>query len=145
MQEKHLYEYAVIRVLPRVDREEFINVGVILSCPDRQFLGMLVGASPNVYRGLYPIMVGLNSIPKVAMLASPQDAPTLSGTLAAADPGSHFIYLRDVRSDAVWSPTFHPTRREAERYTATFLPDAPLAAVPSERPLEVDVDPQSFL
>ena len=30
MQEKYLYEYAVIRVLPRVEREEFINVGIIL-------------------------------------------------------------------------------------------------------------------
>ena len=38
MQEKHLYEYAVIRVLPRVDREEFINVGVILYCAPKNFL-----------------------------------------------------------------------------------------------------------
>ena len=38
MQEKHLYEYAVIRVLPRVDREEFINVGVILYCAPKDFL-----------------------------------------------------------------------------------------------------------
>ena len=38
MQEKHLYDYAVIRVLPRVDREEFINVGVILYCPSLNFL-----------------------------------------------------------------------------------------------------------
>ena len=30
MQEKHLYEYAVIRVVPQVEREEFLNVGVIL-------------------------------------------------------------------------------------------------------------------
>ena len=30
MQGKHLYEYAVIRVLPRVEREEFINVGIIM-------------------------------------------------------------------------------------------------------------------
>ena len=30
MQGKHLFEYAVIRVLPRVEREEFINVGIIL-------------------------------------------------------------------------------------------------------------------
>jgi cyclic beta-1,2-glucan synthetase len=42
---------------------------------------------------------------------------------ATIDPGGHFIYLRDVRSGAVWSPTFHPTRRETERYSATFLPD----------------------
>jgi NitT/TauT family transport system permease protein len=32
------------------------------------FLGLLVGASPTVYNGLYPIMVGLNSIPKVAIV-----------------------------------------------------------------------------
>lgn len=38
MQEKHLYEYSVIRVLPRVEREEFINVGVILFSKAQQFL-----------------------------------------------------------------------------------------------------------
>src|ERR1051326_8348146 len=32
------YDYAVIRVVPKVEREEFINAGVILSCPDRSFL-----------------------------------------------------------------------------------------------------------
>lgn len=32
------YDYAVIRVVPRVERGEFINVGVILSCPARDFL-----------------------------------------------------------------------------------------------------------
>ncbi|MBW7914098.1 MAG: DUF3037 domain-containing protein, partial [Taibaiella sp.] len=30
MHGKHLYEYAVVRVVPRVEREEFINVGVVL-------------------------------------------------------------------------------------------------------------------
>ncbi|BAV05852.1 Protein of unknown function [Filimonas lacunae] len=30
MQEKHLFEYAILRVVPRVEREEFINVGVVL-------------------------------------------------------------------------------------------------------------------
>ncbi len=32
------YDYAIIRVVPRVEREEFINVGVILSCPARDFI-----------------------------------------------------------------------------------------------------------
>ncbi|SNC68383.1 Protein of unknown function [Hymenobacter gelipurpurascens] len=35
---KHLYEYAVLRVVPRVEREEFLNVGVILYCASRGFL-----------------------------------------------------------------------------------------------------------
>ena len=30
MQGKHLYEYAVIRLVPKVEREEFFNVGIIL-------------------------------------------------------------------------------------------------------------------
>ena len=38
MQEKHLFEYAIIRLVPRVEREEFLNVGVIMYCADRQFL-----------------------------------------------------------------------------------------------------------
>src|SRR5882672_2466152 len=32
------YDYAVIRVVPRVEREEFVNAGVIVSCPERKFL-----------------------------------------------------------------------------------------------------------
>jgi cyclic beta-1,2-glucan synthetase len=39
------------------------------------------------------------------------------------DPGSQFLYLRDVRSGEVWSATFQPTCREPDSYRATFLPD----------------------
>ena len=38
MSDKYRYDYAVIRVVPKVDREEFINAGVIVSCPDLSFL-----------------------------------------------------------------------------------------------------------
>jgi hypothetical protein len=32
------YDYAIIRVVPKVEREEFLNVGVVVSCPARGFL-----------------------------------------------------------------------------------------------------------
>ncbi|WP_400190429.1 DUF3037 domain-containing protein [Hymenobacter sp. B81] len=38
MPDKHLFEYAVLRVVPRVEREEFLNVGVVLYCRDQGFL-----------------------------------------------------------------------------------------------------------
>lgn len=38
MLDQFWYDYAVIRVVPKVDREEFINAGVIISCPDKSFL-----------------------------------------------------------------------------------------------------------
>ena len=41
MQEPHLFEYAVIRVVPHVERGEFLNAGVILYCPAEKFLQCL--------------------------------------------------------------------------------------------------------
>ena len=38
MSAEYTYDYAILRVMPRVDRGEAVNVGVILSCPDLQFL-----------------------------------------------------------------------------------------------------------
>ncbi|MEM0518330.1 MULTISPECIES: DUF3037 domain-containing protein [Aequorivita] len=35
---KHLYEYAVIRLVPRVEREEFLNVGIVLFCKGAKYL-----------------------------------------------------------------------------------------------------------
>ena len=32
------YDYAIVRVVPKVERAEFVNVGVILSCPARDLL-----------------------------------------------------------------------------------------------------------
>ena len=41
------YDYAVIRVVPRVDREEFVNVGVIVSCPSHDFLEARIELDPQ--------------------------------------------------------------------------------------------------
>jgi hypothetical protein len=38
VREPFTYDYAVIRVVPRVERAEFVNVGVIVSCPGRDLL-----------------------------------------------------------------------------------------------------------
>jgi len=36
------FDYAIVRLVPRVDREEFINAGVVLFCLDKRFLDALV-------------------------------------------------------------------------------------------------------
>ena len=46
MPDHSTYDYAVIRVVPRVDREEFVNVGVVVSCPDRDFLEARIELDP---------------------------------------------------------------------------------------------------
>jgi cellobiose phosphorylase len=54
---------------------------------------------------------------------------------AISDPGSQYLYLRDVRSGAVWSATYQPTCHEPDEYRSTFLPDK---AVIRQRAEEID-------
>jgi hypothetical protein len=48
------FDYAVIRVVPRVDREEFINAGVIVFCPEQQFLAARIHMDEARLKALWP-------------------------------------------------------------------------------------------
>lgn len=48
------FDYALVRVVPRVEREEFVNAGVILFCLGRDFLGARVALDRDRVRALYP-------------------------------------------------------------------------------------------
>ena len=54
MPERYLYEYAVIRVVPRVEREEFINVGIILFSKRKKFLRAKYVLHDEKLRMLFP-------------------------------------------------------------------------------------------
>ena len=72
-------------------------------------------------------------------------AVTRSRRDSTTDPGSNFIYLRDIRSGEVWSPTYLPTRREPERYLATFQPEVAVFDSKAEEiaaKLEIAVSPE---
>jgi Protein of unknown function (DUF3037) len=65
------YDYAIVRVVPRVEREEFINAGVILSCPAQDFLGARIELDERRLLALDPkvdldtMRVNLATIPAV--------------------------------------------------------------------------------
>ncbi len=48
------YDYAIIRVVPRVEREEFVNVGAIVSCPAQDFLEARIELDEQRLRALDP-------------------------------------------------------------------------------------------
>ncbi len=54
MPEQHAFEYAVIRVVPKVEREEFMNVGVILYCQSLSFLDALFTLDEERLHALSP-------------------------------------------------------------------------------------------
>ena len=52
MPAEYTYDYAIIRVVPRVDRGEQINVGVILSCADTDFLDARIEVDESLLRAM---------------------------------------------------------------------------------------------
>ncbi len=48
------YDYAIVRVVPRVEREEFVNVGVIVSCPAKDFLEARIELDVQRVRAIDP-------------------------------------------------------------------------------------------
>lgn len=108
MQEKHLYEYAVIRVVPNVEREEFINVGIILFCKRQRFLSTLLALdaqkllmlSPEV--DLIQIENNLISFQKICL------GSQLGGRIAELEIAERFRWLTAVRSSVIQTSRPHP-------------------------------------
>ncbi len=65
------FDYALVRIVPRVEREEFINSGVIVFCLERQFLEARVAVEETRLRALWPtleielVRPHLEAIPKI--------------------------------------------------------------------------------
>ncbi len=108
MQENQLFEYAIIRVVPRVEREEFLNVGVILYCKDLKFLDMryMIDESRLHHfckdldlQELKEHLVAYENICKGNLNGGP---------IAKLDLPSRFRWLTATRSTIVQSSKVHP-------------------------------------
>ena len=108
MQEKIVFEYAVIRVVPRVEREEFINIGVIVFCKRLKYLHALFHVDKDRLRAFAPEL----DISEVeAHLASFQRiccATKEGGPIAKLDHPSRFRWLTALRSTVVQTSRVHP-------------------------------------
>lgn len=108
MQEKHLYEYSVIRVVPRVEREEFLNVGIIVFCKKAKFIKMLYTidiAKMQLFSGdldLEQLQLNLESFEKIA------HGTKQGGPIAQFDIPSRFRWLTALRSSAIQTSRPHP-------------------------------------
>jgi len=104
----NLFEYAVIRVVPQVEREEFLNVGVILYCPSKKFLQCLCSIDENKLcafssrANIDDIKAHLHSFAQICKGAS--DA----GPIAQLDLPSRFRWLTATRSTVVQTSKVHP-------------------------------------
>ncbi|MEJ5995487.1 DUF3037 domain-containing protein [Pedobacter sp. Du54] len=108
MPEQNIFEYAVIRVVPRVEREEFINVGVILFCARQKFLKAVIYLHEDKILAFAPdieipfLSDNLNAIVKIC--EGGKDA----GPIGLLDGASRFRWLTATRSTVVQASKVHP-------------------------------------
>lgn len=104
------YDYAVVRVVPRVERAEFVNAGVILSCPARDFLAARIALDEARLLALDPavdleaVRAHLAGIP-VICAGGPAAGPI--GRLSARE---RFHWLVAPRSTAIQTSAVHTGR-----------------------------------
>jgi hypothetical protein len=101
------FQYATIRVVPRVEREEFLNAGVIVFCPTMSFLQARVALDPRRLRLLAPdvnaeeIEAHLNA--RVRVAAGEADA----GPIARMSPSERFHWLVAPSSTVIQTSSVH--------------------------------------
>ena len=105
MQEKHLYEYAVIRVVPCVEREEFLNVGVILYCASQRFLQLLYVADENRL-SCFSSKVAPSQVEE--RLHAFRQVCAGTGPIGRLPPASRFRWLTATRSTIIQTSPVHP-------------------------------------
>lgn len=101
------FDYAVIRVVPRVDREEFVNAGVILFCMGQKFLGARTTLARNRLLALWPgldlalVQLHLEAFPRVC------EADADAGPIARLSLRERFYWLVSPRSTVIQVSAVH--------------------------------------
>lgn len=108
MQENQLFEYAVIRVVPRVEREEFLNVGVILYARDSQFLKTIFQLNEAKLMSFYPALDIAEIRDHLQSLERICNGAEGSGDIGKLDAASRFRWLTASRSTVVQTSKVHP-------------------------------------
>lgn len=105
---KHVFEYAVVRVVPRVEREEFMNVGVVLYCKKLNFLQAIITVNEA------KICCFTNKDEAQQIKANLQAFEQIckgsveGGPIAKLDEASRFRWLTATRSTVVQASKVHP-------------------------------------
>ena len=101
------YQYVVLRCVPRVEREEFVNVGVVLYCQASEFLD--VGWHVDRARlGAFDRSLDLDAVcDAMDFIQAVCRADEAAGSVSQKDRGTRFGFLRAPRSTVVQPGPVH--------------------------------------
>ncbi len=101
------FQYAVLRVVPQIERGEFVNVGVIVFCRTRRFLEARVALDPRRFEAFSPGLdldaIAAHLGARVRIAAGDQDA----GPVAALPQSERFHWLAAPSSTVIQASPTH--------------------------------------
>ncbi len=101
------FDYAVFRIVPRVEREEFVNAGVILYCAEQRFLAARVHIDEARLKALWPdldIELVRQHLEAITRISSGDPS---AGPIARLAPGERFHWLVAPRSTMIQVSPVH--------------------------------------
>lgn len=101
------YDYAIIRIVPYVERGECINAGVILFCRTRRFLGLLFSLDANRLLALAPAIDIEDVRHELANMQRIANGEKEAGPIGALSPSERFHWLVSPRSTIIQTSPVH--------------------------------------
>lgn len=107
MQGRELYEYALLRLVPRAEREEFFNIGVILYCRRSRYLGVKLQIDESLAQAMckdIDLQAIRAHIRALQLIANGEKG---GGVIAALDIADRFRWLTAARSTLLQCSKVH--------------------------------------
>ena len=101
------YDYAVVRVVPLVEREEFVNAGVILFCRERRFLAAQIALDRERLLALAPDLSPDDVYRHLALIPVICRGELAGGEIAALPQAERFHWLVAPRSTVIQVSPVH--------------------------------------
>ncbi|UFH31404.1 DUF3037 domain-containing protein [Chryseobacterium sp. C-71] len=108
MQEDKIYEYAVIRLVPKVEREEFFNIGLVMFSKREKFIKVEFYLCPDKFKLIKSKLDYDDIIKNLESFKNIAEGKKDGGPIASLDIPDRFRWLTAVRSAVVQTSRPHP-------------------------------------
>lgn len=107
MSDKHLYEYAVIRIVPKLEREEFINIGLIMFSKKKRYIRAQYEVNKQKI-SVFSIELDYECIDnQLQTFNKICSGDNTGGVIATMDVAERFRWLTAVRSTSIQTSRPH--------------------------------------
>lgn len=131
MTERNAFQYTILRVVPRVERGERMNVGVVLFCPQRRFVATRIKLDEARLHALDPALDPAAVQPHLDAIAAVVAGAPAGGALAKLTPSERFGWAAAQSSTVIQPSEVHTGLTDDPQRTLDHLFQALVPVSPS--------------